>query len=308
MSDSTQHQSKFDNGSVLTIGTFDGVHVGHKKILQKVVNKAKALGLPSVVLTLFPHPRMVLFKDETIKLLNTIDERISILNEAGIEHVMVKKFSKSFSNLSGKQYVKDILVEELNAKHIVIGYDHHFGKNRSANINDLKQFANTYNFVVEEISAQDIEDVTVSSTKIRNALDIGDVALANAYLGYRYFITGKVIKGKRIGRTIDFPTANIDISEDYKLIPKDGVYVISSIIDNVVYYGMMNIGTNPTVEGKNRSVEVHFFDFSANLYGEILKVEFLSRLRDENKYNDLNALKKQLKIDEQQAKDYISSL
>ncbi|MBT8324702.1 MAG: bifunctional riboflavin kinase/FAD synthetase [Winogradskyella sp.] len=308
MSDSTQHKSKFDNGSVLTIGTFDGVHVGHKKILQKVVNKAKTLGLPSVVLTLFPHPRMVLFKDETIKLLNTIDERIAILNEAGIEHVIVKKFSKSFSNLSAKQYVKDILVKELNAKHIVIGYDHHFGKNRSANINDLKQFANVYNFVVEEISAQDIEDVTVSSTKIRNALDIGDVALANAYLGYRYFITGKVIKGKRIGRTIDFPTANIDISEDYKLIPKDGVYVIKSIIDNVQLYGMMNIGTNPTVEGKNRSVEVHFFDFNANLYGKILKVEFLNRLRDEAKFNDLNALKKQLKIDEQQAKDFISSM
>lgn len=308
MSDFSKNKRVLKNGSVLTIGTFDGVHLGHRKILERVINRSKKLSKSSVVLTLFPHPRMVLFDDNSIKLLNTIDERITILKNIGIDKVIVKEFTKSFSSLSAEDYVKSILVDELNAKLIVIGYDHHFGKGRTANIDNLRSFAKDYNFEVEEISAKEISDVTVSSTKIRKALDDGDIKLANAFLGYRFFITGTVVKGRKIGRTINFPTANIEISEAYKLIPKDGVYIITCTINEDLYYGMMNIGTNPTVDGKSRSVEVHFFNFDANLYGKTLQIEFLHRLRDEQKFDDLDALKKQLKLDERKAKDFIKSL
>ena len=290
---------------VTTIGTFDGIHIGHQKILKKVVALAKKQGYKPVVLTLFPHPRMVLQKDESIKLLNTIDERIELLKSHGIEDVIVKEFIEAFANLSAKDYIKQILVDELNTKQIVIGYDHHFGKNRSANIKDLKEFAKLYNFKVEEISAQDIEDVTVSSTKIRNALDIGEVDIANSYLGYNYYITGCVIKGKGLGKTIDFPTANIYIKEPYKLIPSDGVYVVKSKVENKTIYGMMNIGTNPTVNGKTRSIEVHFFNFNEDIYNTELKIEFLKRLRSEHKFKNLEALKAQLHKDKNAALEYI---
>tara|TARA_R100001369_G_scaffold36110_1_gene61439 strand:- start:354 stop:1262 length:909 start_codon:yes stop_codon:yes gene_type:complete len=295
-----------NSAKVTTIGTFDGVHIGHQKILKQVVALAKKQGFIPIVLTLFPHPRMVLQKDDSIKLLNTIDERIDILKSLGIEAVIVKEFTTAFANLSARDYVKNILVDELNTKQIVIGYDHHFGKNRSANIKDLKTFAENYNFKVEEISAQDIKDVTVSSTKIRNALDKGEVALANSFLGYNYFITGTVIKGKGIGRTIDFPTANIYIEESYKLIPNDGVYVIQSQIKNKTVFGMMNIGTNPTVDGKTRSIEVNFFNFKEDIYNTKLKIEFLKRLRTEQKFKNLEALKLQLKTDKVNALDYLN--
>ena len=297
-----------NSAKATTIGTFDGVHIGHQKILKHVVTLAKKQGYIPVVLTLFPHPRMVLQKDDSIKLLNTINERIEILKSFGIEDVIVKEFTKEFANLSAEEYVKNILVDELNTKQIVIGYDHHFGKNRSANIKDLKAFAKQYNFKVEEISAQDIKEVTVSSTKIRNALDKGEVALANSFLGYNFFITGRVIKGKGLGRTIDFPTANIYIKESYKLIPNDGVYVIQSQIENKTVFGMMNIGTNPTVDGKTRSIEVHFFDFNSDIYHTELKIEFLKRLRSEQKFESLDALKLQLKTDKVSALDYIKTL
>lgn len=297
---------KATSAKVTTIGTFDGVHIGHQKIVQRVVTLAKKQGYEPVVLTLFPHPRMVLQKDHSIKLLNTIDERASLLKSFGITEVIVKTFTKEFANLSAQAYVKDILVDELNTKQIVIGYDHHFGKNRSANINDLKAFAQLYNFDVEEISAQDIKDVTVSSTKIRTALNNGEVALANSYLGYNYFITGTVIKGKGLGKTIAFPTANIHIEASYKLIPKDGVYVVKSKLENNTIYGMMNIGTNPTVGGKTRSIEVHFFDFNKDVYGISLKIEFLKRLRSEEKFTNLDALKKQLASDKTEALTYIT--
>lgn len=293
---------------VTTIGTFDGVHIGHQKILNQVVKLAKKQGYVPVVLTLFPHPRMVLQKDDSIKLLNTIDERIAILKSFGIEEVIVKKFTKKFADLSAKDYVKNILVDELNTKQIVIGYDHHFGKNRSANINDLKSFAQHYDFKVEEISAQDIKDVTISSTKIRNALDKGEISLANSFLGYNYFITGTVIKGKSLGRTISFPTANIYIKESYKLIPNDGVYVVKSQVKNKTVFGMMNIGTNPTVDGKTRSIEVHFLNFKDDIYEVELKIEFLKRLRSEQKFVNLEALKVQLKKDKVNATDYINTL
>lgn len=293
---------------VTTIGTFDGVHIGHQKILKQVVQLAEEKGYVPVVLTLFPHPRMVLQNDDSIKLLNTIEERIELLKAIGIKEVIVKKFTKEFANLSAKDYVKQILVDELNTKQIVIGYDHHFGKNRSANINDLKQFATRYDFKVEEISAQDIEDVTVSSTKIRTALNEGEVDLANSYLGYNFFITGTVVKGKGLGRTIDFPTANISITASYKLIPSNGVYVVKSNIDNKSIFGMMNIGTNPTVDGKTRSIEVHFFNFNKDIYNSELKIEFLKRLRSEQKFKNLDALKNQLKEDMVNASSYINAL
>ncbi|MBO6879465.1 bifunctional riboflavin kinase/FAD synthetase [Winogradskyella sp.] len=294
-----------NSAKIVTVGTFDGVHIGHQKILKRVVNLATANDYTPVVLTLFPHPRMVLKKNDKIKLLNTIDERIELLKSFDIEEVVVKKFTEEFADLSAKDYVKNILVDELNIKQIVIGYDHHFGKNRSANIDDLKTYAKKYNFKVEEISAQDIEDVTVSSTKIRNALETGQVAIANSFLGYNYFITGNVIKGKGLGRTLDFPTANIFIKESYKLIPCDGVYVVKSMIGDSNVYGMMNIGTNPTVDGKARSIEVHFFNFNKDIYNQELRIEFLKRLRSEQKFGNLGALKTQLHDDMNNAMEYI---
>ena len=293
---------------VLTIGTFDGVHLGHKEILRKVVSFAKKKELTSAVLTFFPHPRMVLQQNHSIKLLNTIKEREQLLSDMGIDLISVKTFTKNFANLSARDYVKNILVDELNVKHIVIGYDHHFGKNRSSNINDLKLFAEEYNFEISEISAQDIDQVTVSSTKIRTALNDGNVSLANTYLGYNYFLTGKVIKGQSIGRTIGFATANIYIEEDYKLIPKDGVYAVKAKINNSSFFGMMNIGSNPTVKDKPRSIEVHFFNFSDNLYHKELKIEMLTRLRDEQKFDNLKLLKTQLELDKENTLEYIKSL
>ncbi|MDB9720254.1 bifunctional riboflavin kinase/FAD synthetase [Winogradskyella sp.] len=295
------------SAKVVTIGTFDGVHIGHQKIIKRVIKLAKKQGFEPVVLTLFPHPRMVLQKDNSIKLLHTINERIDLLKSMGIADVVVKEFTKAFSNLSAQDYVKSILIDELNTKQIVIGYDHHFGKNRSANITDLKDFAKIYNFNVEEISAQDIKDVTVSSTKIRTALSRGEVDLANSYLGYNYFITGTVIKGKGIGKTINFPTANIHIKEAYKLIPNNGVYIVKSQYKNQTLFGMMNIGTNPTVNGKTRSIEVYFFNFNEDIYNSELKIEFLKRLRSEQKFENIEALKQQLNIDKVNALKFLNA-
>lgn len=292
--------------TIITIGTFDGVHIGHQKIIQKLTKTAKKSNLQSVVLTFFPHPRMVLQQDADIKLLNTIDERLQILNSFGVQHTLVKTFTKDFSNLSAYDFVKTILVDELNAKQIIIGYDHHFGKNRSADINDLKRFGKQFNFEVKEIPEQDIDDVAVSSTKIRKALESGDISTANLYLGYPYFLTGMVIKGKGLGRQIEFPTANIHIKETYKLIPKNGVYVVKSTINGVLYFGMLNIGTNPTVGGKHQSIEVHFFDFDTDIYDQKIKVELLERLRDEHKFESVEALKNQLKKDKVNAKLFIA--
>jgi riboflavin kinase/FMN adenylyltransferase len=283
--------------SVVTIGTFDGVHLGHQKIIKRLQNVAKEKGLQSVILTFFPHPRMVLQHAVEIKLLNTIEERQELLSHLGLDHLVIKKFTKEFARLSPEQYVRDILVKELNAKHIIIGYDHRFGKNRRANIKDLITFGKQFGFKVEEISVQDVEDVAVSSTKIRTALNRGDVKTANAFLGYDYFLTGRVIKGKQIGKQIGFPTANIEIKEDYKLIPKTGSYVVKSYIEDNLVYGMMNIGTNPTVDGTKQSIEIHFFNFNQDLYNKRIKIELLDRLRDERKFESLEHLQSQLKID-----------
>jgi riboflavin kinase/FMN adenylyltransferase len=271
------------NKSVITIGTFDGVHIGHKYVLKKVVQLSLENNYNSIVLTFFPHPRMVLQQDSSIKLLNTIQEKESLLSELEIENLIVHPFDLEFSRLSAEEFVKDILVEKLNIGIIIIGHDHRFGRNRTATINDLTAFGKRYDFEVIEISAREIDDIAISSTKIRKALLDGNVFTANNYLGYNYFLSGKIVTGKKIGRTIGFPTANIEISENYKLIPRNGVYIISSKINNVKYFGMMNIGVNPTVEGLGQKIEVHFFDFNKNIYDEAVQIDIYYRIRDEKK-------------------------
>ena len=292
--------------SVVTIGTFDGVHIGHQKIIKRIVEIAKKKDLQALVLTFFPHPRMVVQNDSTIKLINTIDEKAKQLESMGVNHLVIKKFTKSFSRLSALEYVRDVLVNKLKVKHIIVGYDHHFGRNRTANIEDLKEYGDFYGFKVTEIMPQEVDDVAVSSTKIRNALFKGDVKTANKFLGYNFSLTGKVEKGRGIGSTIDFPTANINIEESYKLIPHSGVYLVKAIIKGVNVFGMMNIGNNPTVSDDIKTnIEVHFFDFSNDIYGEVIKVELLDYLRNEIKFPSVLILKEQLKKDEINAKHLI---
>ncbi|MDO5979216.1 bifunctional riboflavin kinase/FAD synthetase [Flavivirga spongiicola] len=293
--------------TVVTIGTFDGVHVGHQKIVKRLISTGKTDGLKSVILTFFPHPRMVLQKDFNIKLINTINERRDILDGLGLDYLVIKEFTKEFSRLSAEDFVKQILVDKLNVKKVIIGYDHRFGRNRNANIDDLKKFGEIYGFEVEEISAQDINDVAVSSTKIRNALKEGDIIKANTFLGYHFTITGIVTKGKGLGRQLSFPTANIKVEEDYKLIPKQGSYIVRAVIDKVSIYGMMNIGLNPTVNGEKETIEVHFFNFDNDIYGENIQIELLNRIRDEEKFKSVEALKIQLKKDKETALTYIAT-
>ena len=241
--------------SVVTIGTFDGVHRGHQKIINRLVDIAHTEHLQALVLTFFPHPRMVVQKDTSIKLINTIDEKADLIQNLGVDHLVVKAFTKEFSRLTSLEYVRDVLVNKLHVKHIIVGYDHHFGRNRTANINDLKEYGAFYGFKVTEISAQEVGDVAVSSTKIRTALREGEIKIANQFLGYNFMINGMVIKGKGLGKTIQFPTANLKIEESYKLIPKKGVYLVQSIINTKLVYGMLNIGTNPTVKPKEKTIK-----------------------------------------------------
>ena len=283
--------------TIITIGTFDGVHIGHRKILNKIIQSAHDLHCESLVLTFFPHPRMILQEDSVVKLLNTMEEKIVLLQDIGIGNLIVHPFDKEFSQLTAEEFVKSILVDQLKVQKIIIGYDHRFGRNRTANINDLILFGEKYGFEVEQISAQEIDAIAVSSTKIRNALANGTISLANEYLGYNYFFTGTVVKGKQLGRTIGFPTANIHIKEDYKLIPKNGVYLVKSPLNNTLAYGMMNIGKRPTVNGENQTIEVHFIDFDQNLYGQEITIEVLEVIRDEHKFDSLESLKNQIQKD-----------
>lgn len=293
--------------TAITIGTFDGVHMGHRKILERLINSAKNTGLKSTVLTFFPHPRMVLQKDTDIKLLNTIEEKAQILNALNLDYLIIHPFTKHFSRLSATEFVRDILVNNLKAKKIIIGYDHRFGRNRNANIQDLIAFGSTLDFEVEEIPAQEIDDVSVSSTKIRKALMEGDVATANSYLSYAYMLTGVIKKGKGLGKKFGFPTANLHIPETYKLIPKNGVYVVKSTINDKEYFGMMNIGYNPTVSGgSEKSIEINFFEFEGNLYDKKIQVSILHRIRDEHKFDSVEELQQQLAKDKDYSLDLIS--
>ena len=295
--------------SVVTIGTFDGVHLGHQKIIKRLVAIAHAEQLQALVLTFFPHPRMVVQKDSSIKLINTIDEKADLIQDLGVDHLVVKAFTKDFSRLTALEYVRDVLVNTLHVKHIIVGYDHHFGRNRTANIKDLKEYGAFYGFKVTEIDAQEVGDVAVSSTKIRTALKEGAIIEANQFLGYPFMLNGSVVKGKGLGKTIQFPTANLKIEESYKLIPKKGVYLVHALIDNELVYGMLNIGTNPTVSAANTlSVEVFFFNFNKNLYDTELSIHILDRIRDEIKFTDLEALKVQLERDQQTAQAKIARL
>lgn len=293
--------------TVVTIGTFDGVHIGHQKIIKRLIDTGKQDELKSVILTFFPHPRMVLQKDSNIKLINTIDERHKILDALGLDYLLIKEFTKDFSRLSAEDFVKDILVDTLHVKKVIIGYDHRFGRNRNADINDLKRFGEQYHFEVEEISAQDIDAVAVSSTKVRKALMDGDIKRANRFLGYSFMINGTVIKGKGLGRQLGFSTANIQVKEAYKLIPKYGAYIISSNFNGRPVYGMMNIGVNPTVNGEKESIEAHFFNFDKDIYDQKIQIHVLHRIRDEQKFESVDALKEQLKNDRNIALDYVAN-
>jgi len=290
---------------VVTIGTFDGVHRGHRKIISRLIASAQSNALESVVLTFFPHPRMVVQKESSIKLIDTIDERIHLLEETGLDHLIVHPFTHEFSRLSAEEFVEEILVNQLRAKRVIIGYDHHFGRNRNANIDDLRRYGKQYGFDVEEISKQDIDDVAISSTKIRKALEAGDLALANEFLGKPFMLTGTVTRGKGLGRKLHYPTANLHIAEDYKLIPAKGVYVVQSQIGHKDYYGMMSIGTNPTVGGSALTIETFFFDLSMDLYDKKIQIEVLTRIRDEKKFDNLDQLVRAMKQDEQFSLNYI---
>jgi len=299
---------KNDRQSVVTIGTFDGVHIGHTAILKRLVETAKKENLEATVLTFFPHPRMVLQQNVDIKLINTIDERTELLENTGLDHLVIHPFTHAFSRLTALEYVRDILVNSLKAKKIIIGYDHRFGRNRNADIEDLKEFGKTYNFEVEEISAKEIEDVAVSSTKIRKALNEGDVETANTYLGYFFMISGNVVMGKAIGRTINYPTANLKLKEPYKLIPKNGVYIVQSTIDGEKIFGITSIGTNPTVGGTEKTIETHFLNFNKDLYGREITIEFLKFIRDEETFDSVEVLKEEIRKDEIFAKQFLKDL
>ena len=259
------------------------------------------------MLTFFPHPRMVLQKDANIKLINTIEEKAELFNKFGIDNLVVKKFTKAFSRLSAEDFAKQVLVDKLNAKKVIIGYDHHFGRNRRANIDDLRRFGETYGFEVEEISMQDINDVAISSTKIRNALAEGDIIKANTFLGYDFMISGTIVRGKGLGKQMDFPTANLQIEESYKLIPKYGVYIVNANINGQVVFGMMTIGTNPTVNGNDESIETHFFNFDQDIYNQKIRINVLQRIRDEQRFESVEALKTQIHRDKKTALNYIAS-
>ena len=294
--------------TIVTIGTFDGVHLGHQKIVAQITKNAHALNCESLVLTFFPHPRMVLQESTEMKQLNTLNEKIALLDNLGIDNLVVHPFDKEFSRLTAEEFVKKVLVDVFKIKKIIIGHDHRFGRNRTATIDDLINFGETYGFEVEQISAEEINEVSISSTKIRNALLEGNIELATNYLGYDYSLSGIIFKGKQLGRTIGYPTANITIEEDYKLIPNNGVYIAKSVLNGKTVFGMMNIGTRPTVDGTKQTIEINFFDFKQDLYGQKITISLLHRMRSEQKFESIDALKNQLGKDKKTALAFIENL
>lgn len=297
---------KATNPTIVTIGTFDGVHLGHRKILELITKSAKETSSESLVLTFSPHPRIIVHEDTEMKQLNSLNEKKELLNNLGIDNLIIHPFDMAFSRLTAEEFVRDVLVSTFKIQKIIIGYDHRFGRNRTANINDLIAFGNRFGFDVDQISAEEINEVSISSTKIRNALAEGNVKLANSYLGQPYTLSGKVIKGNQLGRTIGFPTANIKIEENYKLIPSNGVYIVKSSVKGIIYCGMMNIGNRPTINGNAQSIEINLFDFDQNIYGETLTVIILHKMREEQKFESLEALKAQLVIDKKTAQEYFT--
>ena len=285
--------------SILTIGTFDGVHIGHNKILKRLIQDSKKNNLSSLVMTFFPHPRMILNKSHEIKMIDTIDEKINLLEKTGLDNLIIHPFDNNFSKIRAKEFVEEILVKKLKIKEIIIGYDHKFGKDREASVEDLKKFGKDYMITVKENPAQEIDSIAISSTKIRNAILNGEIEKCNKFLGRNFILTGKVVYGDGLGKKIDFPTANIEIKETYKIIPKNGVYLVKTKINSNTYFGMMNIGIRPTVGGTNKSLEIHFFNFKDNIYGKNVSIEIIKKIRDEEKFSSIDQLKIQLKKDEQ---------
>jgi len=290
---------KATSQSILTIGTFDGVHVGHQKIIKSLVERASQKKILANVLTFFPHPRMVLQKDSKIKLIDTLKEKEVFFRELGVDNLIIHPFSKEFSRLTALEFTRDILVNQLKTAYLYIGHDHRFGRNREATVKDLIDFGKIYDFEVIVIPAQNISMVTVSSTKIRKAIEKGDFIQTYLFLGRPFLLSGKVSKGKGVGRTIAFPTANITIEESYKIIPPRGVYLVSIDLENTTHFGMMNIGIRPTLEGDNETIEVHIFEFNEDIYNKILKISLLEKIREEEKFQSLEALKRQLEIDKE---------
>lgn len=304
------NEFKSTKSSVVTIGTFDGVHAGHQVIINKLITTAKKINAhpcqfgqgESVILTFFPHPRMVLYPDNhELRLLNTISERVEMLAKTGIDHLIIHPFSVEFSQLSAAEFVRDILVKQLNVFKLIIGYDHHFGKDREGSFEQLHKLAPLYGFHIDEIPAQEIQQIKISSTKIRHSLRCGEINAANQFLGYHYFIKGKVVKGNKMGRELGFPTANLKIDEWYKLIPANGVYAVRVKINEYWYNGMLNIGSRPTINGTDETIEVNIFNFDEDIYNKDIIIEFYERIRDEQKFNQLSDLKNQLQIDKNNA-------
>ncbi len=291
--------------SILTLGTFDGVHKGHRKIISNLKSEAKRNNLRSIILTFFPHPRNVV-SSEIIKSISTIDEKTKIFSDLGVDELIIQKFDKSFSSMDAKEFI-ELLVDNLKIKKIIVGYNHRFGKNRSADINVLKDFSLKYNFEVLEIKAYEVENIKISSTKIRDAIQQGNINLCNNYLGYNFNINGYVVKGKSIGKTIGFPTANIKIAEGYKIMPKNGVYLVRCFFEKEKLYGMMNIGFNPTFGSNDKTLEVNIFDFDKDLYGERIRIEFLNFIREEIKFENVEFLQNQLIKDRENCIKHINS-
>ncbi len=291
--------------SIVTIGTFDGVHIGHRKIITDMVAKGEKENLLSILLTFFPHPRMVLQKDSNIKMIDTINEKKEIFKKLGVEVLIIQPFTKDFSRMSAIKFTRDILVNSLKVSKLMIGYDHRFGRNREATVKTLKSFGLDYNFKVDEIPAQDIESISVSSTKVRKAIRSGDFKLVNKFLSRPFNLSGKIIKGDELGRKIGYPTANLKIFEKYKLKPQNGVYLTRTKLKKQTYFGMMNIGIRPTISAKNNQIETHLFDFNGNLYGHEMTLEILEKIREEKKFKSIEKLKIQLDVDKKHCQKLI---
>jgi riboflavin kinase/FMN adenylyltransferase len=296
------------NNAIVTIGTFDGVHLGHRKIISGIKELAESTGGETVLLTFFPHPRMILHpEDESIKLINTIPEKAELLEQLGIDHLIITPFSRDFSNQSAGEYIRDVLVNKIGTKKIVIGYDHRFGKDRQGGLNDLLRLGPVYGFDVVEIPEQDINEVAISSTRIRKALLKGEIELANTLLGYPFFITGRIVRGDQIGRQLGYPTANIVIPETYKLIPSDGIFAAKVKIEGVKYGGMAYIGTRPTINGTRRNIEVNIFDFDKEIYNQQVSMEFHNFVRGDMKFDSLDELKAQIAMDKVEVEKLLAS-
>lgn len=290
---------RIETPTIVTIGTFDGIHLGHQKILSRLKELKEKFGLKTVVLTFDPHPRKILFPEQKdLKLITLIDEKLELLEKYGVDVAVVYPFNKEFSRLEVKHYLEEILIQQLNVKHLVIGYDHKFGKDRKGDINTLRDYSSTYNYIVEEISKKDIDTIAVSSTNIRKAIEEGNIDKATSFLGHPYFLIAKVIKGKQLGRTLGFPTANLQTSETDKLIPKIGVYFVEVFVEGENYFGMLNIGINPTTDNDLKiKIEANIFDFDKDIYNKTIKLNFIKKIRDEKKFNNLNELIEQLNKD-----------